>query len=84
MPKSWPHSFSRVVRCRSSSDGSGSPDGWLCRHRMLDAPSRTAGPKTYRGCTSDALTVPTDTSVCMRYRCFVLRSTTQNRSLSSS
>ena len=42
------------------------PDGWLCS-RMIDAaPSRSAGPRTSRGCTRLALWVPTETSVWRR------------------
>ena len=58
IPKSSPASLSLFVTVKSSWDGFGSPDGWLCA-RMIDAALvMMAGLKTSFGCTKDDVSVP--------------------------
>ena len=58
IPKSSPAALSRVVMLKSSSDGIGSPDGWLCASMIDAALVRMAGLKTSLGCTKDNVRVP--------------------------
>src|SRR3989304_4992216 len=83
-PKSPPAALSRVVMLKSSSDGIGSPDGWLCA-RMIDAALvRMAGLKTSLGCTKDDVRVPIDTVLIAVIRFFPFNMITKQCSLSAS
>ncbi len=55
MPMRSPAWRSRSVIARSSADGSGSPDGWLCTRIRLAALERIAGLNTSRGYVAAAL-----------------------------
>ena len=47
-----------AVKRASSSEGSGSPLGWLCTRTMAAARSAIASRNTSRGCTSDEFRIP--------------------------
>ena len=84
IPKSSPAAFSRLVMFKSSSDGIGSPDGWLCA-RMIDAALVSmAGLKTSLGCTKDDVRVPIDTVLMAVIRFFPFNMITKQCSRSAS
>src|SRR3972149_9190773 len=84
IPKSSPAALSRVVMLKSSSDGVGSPDGWLCASMIDAALVRMAGLKTSLGCTKDDVRVPTDTVLMAVIRFFPFNMITKQCSLSAS
>lgn len=84
IPKSSPAALMRDVMLKSSSDGVGSPEGWLCA-RMIDAALvRMAGLKTSLGCTKDDVRVPIDTVLMAVIRCFPFNMITKQCSRSAS
>src|SRR3972149_1279895 len=84
IPKSSPAALSRVVMLKSSSDGVGSPDGWLCASMIDAALVRMAGLKTSLGCTKDDVRVPIDTVLMAVIRVFPFNMITKQCSLSAS
>ena len=75
-----PTSRKRQVISTSSGLGEGSPLGWLWTGITAAADSRTAGAKTSRGWTIDAVREPSDTRTSRSFRCFASSRMTQNTS----
>src|SRR3989304_5889188 len=84
IPKSSPAALSRLVMVKSSSDGIGSPDGWLCASMIDAALVRMAGLKTSLGCTKDDVSVPIDTVLMAVIRFFPFNIITKQCSRSAS
>src|SRR3972149_1422731 len=84
IPKSSPASLSLFVMVKSSSDGIGSPDGWLCASMIDAALVRMAGLKNSLGCTKDDVRVPIDTVLMAGIRFFPFNMITKQCSRSVS
>lgn len=80
MPKVSPAARICLVTARSSAEGVGSPDGWLCTRMTEAALCAIAGRKTSRGCTSEAFRIPRVTVTSRMTPCCASRSRTWNSS----
>ena len=80
MPTTPPADASWRVTARSSADGVGSPEGWLCTRRIAAALSAMACRNTSRGWTTEPSSTPRVTVSSRVTACCVFSSSTRNSS----